>query len=65
MPQHHPSVAQAIAAETAAMEAVIRMEKMLAMQATGAARAFAEIAATQRAKAAWARAQIVPSVIVG
>ncbi|MBP1178041.1 hypothetical protein [Methylobacterium sp. PvR107] len=59
MPQHHPTVASAIAAETAATAAVILSEKMLAMEATGAARAFAELAAAQKARAAWARAQII------
>ncbi|GAN51157.1 hypothetical protein ABID82_006510 [Methylobacterium sp. PvP062] len=60
MPLTHPFVAQAIVAETEAMKAAILAEKMRAMEATGAARAFAEMAAAQRARAAWARAQIAP-----
>ncbi|GJE15145.1 hypothetical protein [Methylobacterium longum] len=63
MPQHHPTVAWAIAAETTA--AVILSEKMLAMEATGAARAFAELAAAQKARAAWARAQIIVRDVAG
>jgi hypothetical protein len=58
MPPYPPTVGLAIAAETAASEAAIQAEKMLAIQATGAARAFAELAAVQRAWAAWIRVQI-------
>jgi len=65
MPEYPPSVVRAIAAETAAREAAILAEKMLAIQATGAARALAELAAAQKALAAWMRAQIEPRVVAG
>lgn len=65
MPLSHPAIAQAIVAETEAMKAMILAERMRAMEATGAARAFAEFAAAQRARAVWARAQIATRGLAG